>query len=163
MGEWDKDGGPVEILILGLDREIVAIEASIVREIVDVLPITDVPNADSFVRGLINVRGRVAPLADLRIRLGMGVSPVSIDTRIIVVDIDIQGEPTTIGLLADRVYEVGQLTPAALTETPRIGMHWRPDFVRGIGKRGHDFMIVLDIDRILNVVDTDGPPHQAAE
>jgi purine-binding chemotaxis protein CheW len=163
MSGWDKDGGPVEILILGLDTEIVAIEASIVREIVDVVPITDVPNAYSFVRGLINVRGRVAPLADLRIRLDMGVSPVTIDTRIVVVDIDLQGEPTTVGLLADRVYEVGQITPAAITETPRVGMHWRPEFIRGIGKRGGDFMIVLDIDRILDVADFDGSFGKAAE
>ena len=59
------------------------------------------------------------------------------------------GEPTILGILADKVYEVTEVAAAALEETPRIGMRWRSDFIRCIGKRGADFIIILDIERVI--------------
>ena len=111
--------------------------------------VTEVPNSQPFVNGLINVRGKVVPYADLRIKFEMELAPPTIDTRIIVVDVDLDGVPTTVGLRADKVYEVTELGEAALTETPRIGMRWRPEYIRCIGKRQDDFIIVLDLSTIL--------------
>ncbi len=138
----------LEVLTLGLQDEVFALEAIYVREILDLVPVTEVPNGDPFVGGLINVRGKVVPLADLRLKFGMALTPPTIDTRIIVIEVAIDGNPTIIGLRADKVYEITEVAAAALEETPRIGMRWRPDYIRCIGKRGADFIVVLDIDRI---------------
>ncbi|MGE5503390.1 MAG: chemotaxis protein CheW, partial [Actinomycetota bacterium] len=138
-----------------LGGEVFAIDAGRIREILDHVPITEVPNARPFVAGLINVRGKVVPLADLWVRFGMARLDSTIDTRIVVFEVDLDGETTPVGVLADRVFEVTEITPAAVEETPRIGMRWRPDFIRGVGKRGDDFVIILDIDRVV------GAPEQA--
>jgi purine-binding chemotaxis protein CheW len=145
-----QDFQPLVVLTLALQGETFAIEAARVREILDQIPITDVPGADRFVNGLINVRGRVVPLADLRLKFYMEQRPPTIDTRIVVVEIDIDGEPTIVGIRADKVYEVAELEASALEETPRIGLRWRPEFITCIGKRNGDFIAVLDIGRVFS-------------
>lgn len=140
--------GPMKALTLRLDDEIFAIEAESVREILDLVPVTEVPNAPAYVGGLINVRGRVVPLADLRVVFGMRLPPPDKDTRIVVLEVDIGGEPTTVGILADKVHEVTDIEASSVEEAPRVGMRWRPDFVRGIGKRQGEFIIIPDLGRI---------------
>ena len=142
----------LEVLTLGLQGEIFALEATHVREILDLVSITEVPNCDPFVNGLINVRGKVVPLADLRLKFGIEQTPATIDTRIVVIEVAIDGDPTIVGIRADKVYEITEVAAAALEETPRIGMRWRPGYVRCIGKRGADFIVVLDIERIFATV-----------
>jgi purine-binding chemotaxis protein CheW len=139
-----------EALTFGLQGEVFALDANCVREILDVIPVTEVPGARDFVPGLINVRGRVVPLADLRVKFGMECTDHTVDTRIVVVEIDLAGEPTIVGLLADKVYEVSEISGASIEETPEIGMKWRPDYVRGIGKRADEFIIIPDINRIFS-------------
>jgi purine-binding chemotaxis protein CheW len=143
-------GDSFEAVMLALGGEVFALDAGIVREILDPVPVTDVPGADPFIRGVINVRGKVVPLADLRLRFGMEPTPPTKDTRMIVVEIDLDGDPTTVGILADKVYEVTEMTAASTEEAPRIGMQWRPEFVRCIGKRRSDFIIVPNIHRIFS-------------
>ena len=145
-----RDFQPLVVLTLALQGEIFAVEAARVREILDQIPITDVPGADRFVNGLINVRGRVVPLADLRLKFGMEPRPPTIDTRIVVIEVEIDGDPTIVGIRADKVFEVTELAPSALEETPRIGLRWRPDFITCIGKRDGDFIAVLDIGRVFS-------------
>lgn len=135
-------------LTLRMQDEIFAIEAGSVREILELVPITEVPNAPPFVSGLINVRGRVVPLADLRVMFDMDRPPPDQDTRIVVIEIEIDGEPTVVGILADRVYEVTEIEAGAIQQAPRVGMRWRSDFVKAIGKRGGDFIIIPDMGRI---------------
>lgn len=141
---------PLEALMLGLESEIFAIEARIVREILDPVPVTEVPGGRAFVNGVINVRGKIVPLADLRLRFGMKATPPTVDTRIVVVEINLDGDPTIIGILADKVYEVTELSAASMEEAPRVGMRWRPEFIRRIGKRKDDFVIVPNMERIFN-------------
>mgnify|MGYP000896871156 CR=1 FL=1 len=144
----------MQVLTVGLDREIFALDAGRVSEILDSVPVTEVPNARPFVNGVINVRGKVVPLADLRLRFGMERTAANLDTRIVVVEVDLGGEPTTVGILADKVYEVTEIAAAAIEETPRVGMRWRSEFIKGIGKKDAGFIIVLDIDRVFNTDDT---------
>lgn len=139
---------PLEVLTIGLEGEIFALEATYVREILDLVPITEVPNSEPFVNGLINVRGKVVPLADLRLKFGMAQKPPTIDTRIVVIEVVIDGDPAIVGIRADKVYEITQIAAAALEETPRIGMRWRPEYIDCIGKRGEDFIVVLDIEHL---------------
>jgi purine-binding chemotaxis protein CheW len=141
---------PVEVLTFGLQDEIFALEASVVREILDMVPVTDVPGARAFVGGIINVRGTIVPLADLRLRFGMDPTLATIDTRIIVIDIPIDGEAVTVGILADKVYEVTEIAFSEIEPAPRVGMRWQPEFIRGIGKRKSDFVIVPDLERLFS-------------
>lgn len=140
----------IQVLTVGLQGEIFALDAGQVSEILDSVPVTEVPNARPFVGGVINVRGKIVPLADLRLRFGMARTEATLDTRIVVIELELGGEPTTVGILADKVYEVTEIADASIEQTPRVGMHWRPEFIKGIGKRGDDFIIIPDIERILS-------------
>jgi purine-binding chemotaxis protein CheW len=143
-----KIGATMQALTLGLQDEVFAIEATSVREILDVVPVTEVPNARPFVGGLINVRGRVVPLADLRVMFGMDRPPPGPDTRIVVIEIELDGEPTIAAILADRVHNVTDIETASIEEAPKVGMRWNPEYVRGIAKRGEDFIIIPHMGRI---------------
>ncbi|KAA0594826.1 purine-binding chemotaxis protein CheW [Azospirillum lipoferum] len=144
----DTETRSFEALTLGLGGEIFAIDANSVHEILDIVPQTEVPGAPPLVSHLINVRGKVVPLADLRIRFGMECTPPTIDTRIVVVEIELDEEPTVVGLLADKVHEVTSISGASIEGTPDIGMRWNPELIKGIGKRGDDFIVIPDIVRI---------------
>jgi purine-binding chemotaxis protein CheW len=97
-----------------------------------VVPVTPVPTARAFVGNLINVRGRVVP-------------PPTIDTRFVVLEIEVDSETTVVAILADKVYEVTHLDAVVSEEVPRVGTRWRPEFVRAIGRRNGQFVMVLDI------------------
>lgn len=138
----------MKAVTLRLQDEVFAIEAETVREILDLVPITAVPNAPPFVGGLINVRGTVVPLADLRVMFGMDRPPPDQDTRIVVIEIELDGERAVAGILADKVHDVTDLDCSTIETPPKVGMRWRQEFVRGIGKRGGDFIIIPDMGRI---------------
>lgn len=139
---------PMRALTLKLDGEIAAIEAEQVREILDLVPVTQVPNASEFAAGLINVRGRVVPLADIRVALGMDRQPETEHTRIIVIECEIERESTIVGILADRVYDVTDLEAASIESVPKVGTRWPADYVSGIGKRNGQFIIIPNLQRI---------------
>ena len=118
MAKWNGNQA-LEVLTLDLEGETFAVEAAYVREILDLVAITEVPHSQPFVAGLINVRGKVVPLADLRIKFGMEQKPPTVDTRIVVIELELQGEPLTVGIRADKVHEVTEVSAAALQETPK--------------------------------------------
>jgi len=159
----NEDRRDLEVLTFGLEGEIFAVEAESVREILDLVTVTDVPNSRPFVNGLINVRGKVVPLADLHIRLGMPSYTQSIDTRVVVIEVSLDGEPTTIGVIADKVFEVTTLTAASIEKTPDLGLKWRREFIAGIGKREQDFVIALDMERIFAMQESEvvGRPEES--
>lgn len=142
--------GSIQVVMIGLGEEKFALDAGMVREIIDPVPATNVAGAKSFVPSVINVRGNVIPLADLRIRLGMPVTEATADTRIVVIEIDIDNEPVLVGLTADRVYEVTEISRSDVQPTPRVGMHLKPEFLRFITKWREEFVIVPNMERILN-------------
>jgi purine-binding chemotaxis protein CheW len=147
MAVWNG-ARPIEVLTFGLQGELFALEATYVREILDMVPMTEVPNADPFVNGLINVRGKVVPVSDLRLKFGMDQAASTIDTRIVVIEVVIDDEPAIVGLRADKVYEITEIPATALEEAPKVGMRWRPDYVLCVAKRDADFIVVLNIERI---------------
>ncbi len=149
MQKWTIDQ-PLEVLTLDLEGQTFALEAAHVREILDLVTITEVPGSEPFVNGLINVRGKVVPVADLRLKFGMEQAPDTIDTRIVVIEIEIDRVPTIVGIRADKVHEVTELAPSTLADVPRVGMRWRPEFIRFIGKYNNDFIVVPDMARILS-------------
>jgi purine-binding chemotaxis protein CheW len=142
--------GSMQVVVIGLGDEKFALDAGLVREIIDPVPVTKVAGARSFVPSVINVRGNVIPLADLRIRFGMPQTEDSADTRIVVIELGIDNEPVLIGVTADKVYEVTEISRADVQQTPRVGMHWKPEFIRFITKWRDEFVIVPNMERILN-------------
>ena len=140
----------MQVVMIGLGEEKFALDAGLVREIIDPVPVTYVAGARSFVPSVINVRGNVIPLADLRIRFGMPQTEDSADTRIVVIEIEIDGEPVLVGVTADKVYEVTEISQADVQQTPRVGMQWKPEFIRFITKWREEFVIVPNMERILN-------------
>ena len=147
-GEHHADA--MQVVMIGLGEEKFALDAGLVREIIDPVPVTKVAGARAFVPSVINVRGNVIPLADLRIRFGMPQLDDSADTRIVVIEIELDGEPVLVGVTADKVYEVTEISQTAVQQTPRVGMHWRPEFIRFIAKWREEFVIVPNMERILN-------------
>lgn len=138
-------------LTFKLGDEVFALDVSQVREVLDLTLITKVPQAPEFLRGVINVRGSVVPVVDMRIKFGLPRTDDTPDTRIIVMELDLDGEMCTLGALADSVHEVVEMEPDQIEAPPKIGMRWKTEFIRGIGKRNDDFVIILDIDRVFSV------------
>ncbi|QQO13588.1 chemotaxis protein CheW [Bradyrhizobium diazoefficiens] len=147
-GEHQTDA--MQVVMIGLGEEKFALDAGLVREIIDPVPVTKVAGARAFVPSVINVRGNVIPLADLRIRFGMPQLDNSADTRIVVIELTLDGEPVLVGVTADKVYEVTEISQTDVQQTPRVGMHWKPEFIRFIAKWREEFVIVPNMERILN-------------
>ena len=154
------DNGAVEVLTFDLDGEVFAVPAAVVQEVLDKAPETEVPGAPRFVDAVINFRGRIIPLADLRMAFSLEARDSSLDSRIIVIAYDLDGEATLIGLRADKVYEVTTLNEAAAEAPPRIGMRWRQDFVQCLAKRDQDIIVVPDLGAIFAAR---GAPTMGAE
>ena len=85
------------------------------------------------------------------------------DTRIVVMEVDIDGEPTIAGILADKVHDVTDIEAATIEEAPKVGMRWRPEFVKGIGKRNGSFIIIPDMERIFETPGGRSAPAAASE
>ncbi|MDA9448590.1 chemotaxis protein CheW [Bradyrhizobium ottawaense] len=146
----ERQADAMQVVMIGLGEEKFALDAGLVREIIDPVPVTKVAGARAFVPSVINVRGNVIPLADLRIRFGMPQLDDSADTRIVVIELELDGEPVLVGVTADKVYEVTEISQTDVQQTPRVGMHWKPEFIRFIAKWREEFVIVPNMERILN-------------
>lgn len=141
-------GSVLEVLTFGMGGETFALDAVLVREILDMMPRTGVPGADPLVGHVINFRGRVIPLADLRPAYGMEKRDATPDSRIIVIELTIDEEATLIGLVTDNVDEVTTLDAAACEQPPSIGMRWPREHVRGLVRRTHDIVVLPDLDAL---------------
>ncbi|WP_439629663.1 chemotaxis protein CheW [Shinella sp.] len=143
-GEEDE----LSVLTFNLNGETFAIEAIVVQEILDLLPETHVPGSKSFVSSVINFRGKVIPLADIRLAFGMDATETTIDSRIVVIELDLDDEATLIGLRTDKVNEVTTLPKLASEPPPSVGMRWRADYINCLVKRGGEFIIVPNLHAI---------------
>lgn len=152
---WNEED--LAVLTFSLNGELFAIAATLVREIMDVVAETSVPGARNFVGSVINFRGRVIPLTDIRLAFGMEATQTTIDSRIIVIEIDIDGEPTLLGVRTDKVHEVTSLQRSRGEPPPSVGMRWRADFIECLVKRDGEFVIVPNLFAIYALA---RPPRQ---
>lgn len=140
-----------------------------VREILQVAPISAVPNTPACIRGVMNVRGSVIPVVDLAVKLGRGETRYERFTCVIVLELEIDGEQTPIGVLADKVNEVVDLGRADVEVPPPFGMGVKLEFLEGLGKVGPRFIPLLDMSRVLSSAEllaaasAEAPPEAAAE
>jgi len=133
-----------------LGEELFAINVGQVREVLDISQVTHVPTAPPYMRGVVNVRGSAIPVVDLRLKFGLPCTVDTANTRILVLELDLDGEQAVIGGLADSVHEVIDLDPSQIDPPPTIAMRWRSEFIQGMGKRGDDFIIMLDIGAVFS-------------
>jgi purine-binding chemotaxis protein CheW len=140
-------------LTFGLGEELFALKVSNVREVLDVGEITHVPRMPDFMRGVINLRGSVVPVVDMRRKLGMEAAEDTVNTCIIVVEVDSGGETLIIGALADSVQAVFELGESEIEPPPRISTDLDPGHILGMGKHDEGFLMILDIDRVFSAGD----------
>jgi purine-binding chemotaxis protein CheW len=142
--------GSLQVVMLGIGTETFALDAGMVREIIDPIPATRVAGARAHLAHIVNVRGNVVPLADIRARFGMPVTAATPDTRYVVIELDIDGDAILVALVADKVFEVTAVALETRQQLPTIGMSWRPEYIRSIVKSGDAFVIIPDMPQILN-------------
>ena len=138
-----------QYLTFHLDGESFALGITKVREVLEFSSITKVPRTPEYMRGVINLRGNVVPVVDLKLKLGLGRTQKTIDTCVIITELELDGERTVLGALADSVQEVIELDPAQIAPPPRMGTRVGTDCILGMGKRDEEFVIILDIDNVL--------------
>ena len=140
-----------QYLTFKLGDEIFALDVAKVREILDFTTVTKVPQTPDFMRGVINLRGSVVPVVDMRLKFGMSSTERTVNTCIVVVEVDLDGETIILGALADSVQEVIDLEPDQIEPAPKIGTKLRTDFIRGMGKNDSRFIMILDIDKVFSL------------
>ncbi len=139
-----------QYLTFVLDAEVFAVDVSRVREILEMPSITKVPQVPTFMRGVINLRGCVVPVIDLRLKFNMQEAAQTVNTCIIVVEVNMDGESIVLGALADSVQEVIEMESAQIESAPHIGSHLKTEFIRGMGKHDGRFVMILDIDKVFS-------------
>jgi purine-binding chemotaxis protein CheW len=137
-----------QYLTFQLGEEVFALGVSNVREILEFTTVTKVPKTPEFMRGVINLRGSVVPVLDMRLKFGLTSTEKTVDTCIIVVEVSFEEETTIIGALVDSVQEVFDLEPDQIEPAPKIGTQLKTEFIKGMGKRDDHFIIILDIDKV---------------
>jgi purine-binding chemotaxis protein CheW len=143
-----------QYLTFRLADEVFAVDVAKVREILDFTPATKVPGTPDFMRGIINVRGNVVPVVDMRLKFGLTKTEKTVDTCIVVLEIVVDEETTVLGALVDSVQEVFELEPSQIVPPPRLGTRWRTEFIKGIGKHNDKLIIILEIDRVFSGSET---------
>ena len=149
--ETTKTDETVQYLTFSLDEEVFAIDVAKVREILDYTQAMRVPGAPEFMRGIVNVRGNVIPVVDMRLKFGMSKTERTVNTCIVVMEVDVEGETTVLGALVDSVQEVFELEHDHVEPPPKMGTRWRTQFIKGIGKRNDHLIIILDIDMVFSL------------
>ena len=124
-----------------------------IREIITYGTLTKVPHTPPSIRGVINLRGNVVPVIDLGLKFGLATSPVTDRTCIVIVEANINENSTVMGVIADSVSQVINLYEGDILPAPAFGTRVRIEFLRGLGKSGDKFVLVLDIDKVLSADD----------
>ena len=142
-----------QYLSFNLDDEVFALDISKVREVLEYTTVTKVPQTPDFMLGVINLRGHVVPVIDMRLKFGMTQTEKTVNTCVIIVEVNVGGESTVLGAMADSVQEVFELEANDIEPAPKIGTRLNTDFIKGMGKRDDEFIIILDIDSVFTSAD----------
>jgi len=139
-------------LTFALGNEEYSVPVLKVREIIKIMEITAVPQVPNYVRGVVNLRGKVIPVVDLRLKFGFPPQEYSERTCIIVVEVVLSaGRPVMMGIIVDHVSEVLNVTAEEIEQTPEFGDEIETDYMKGIAKVRGRVKILLDLDRVLGV------------
>jgi purine-binding chemotaxis protein CheW len=137
-----------QYLTFKLSEELFALEIAKVREVLDFTSATKVPQTPDYLRGVINLRGSVVPVVDLRILFAMAGTAKTVNTCVIIVEVRVAGEKVVLGAMADAVQEVLNFGPDQVAPPPPEVLGSRTDFISGMGKIADGFIMILDIDKV---------------
>lgn len=137
-----------QYLTFKLNDEVFGVDVAQVREILDYVKITKVPQTPDFMCGVINLRGSVVPVVDMNMKFGMVKTERTVNTCIVVVEVVLNDEKTILGALVDSVQEVFEIEPENIEPAPKIGTKLKTEFIKGMGKRDDKFIIILNIDKV---------------
>ncbi len=149
MAAEDQSSGN-QYLTFSLDGEMFALPVRQVREILEFTHMTRIPQTPAYMRGVINLRDKVVPVIDMRTKFGLEAMPETVDTCIIIVQVDINAEALQVGALVDSVQEVLELNQEQIEPPPRMGMQLNTEFLRGMAKVDEGFALLLDIDKVFS-------------
>ncbi|HEY6871115.1 MAG TPA: chemotaxis protein CheW [Geobacteraceae bacterium] len=146
----ETGAGAIQYLTFQLEEEVFALDIAKVREVLDFTDVTRVPQTPEFMRGVINLRGNVVPVVDMRLKFGMPATPKTVNTCVIIVEVTVDGEALVLGAMADSVQEVLDLEQEQIEPAPRMGTRLNTEFISGMGRRDERFIIILDIDKVFS-------------
>lgn len=163
-----SDNTTQQYLTFGLGEEVFALETGSVREVIELVPVTRIPKTPPFMRGVINLRGHAVPVVDLRIKFDMPQVKDTVNTCIIIVDVEVEGEQSHMGAIVDSVREVFEMGSDQINPPPRMGTSIRADFIKGMGKQNEEFIMILDIGKVfsaeeLRMLETPEEPDNALD
>ena len=144
------DDSPQQYLTFSLGGEVFALGILNVKEIIEFGSITEIPMMPAFIRGVINLRGAVVPVIDLSARFGGRTSAVSRRTCIVIVELGSGEDRQDLGVIVDAVNEVLEIPRGDIEPPPSFGARIRADFIQGMGKVNGDFVIILNVERVLS-------------
>lgn len=137
-----------QYLTFSLGEEHYALNVVKVKEVLELAPITHIPKTPDYMSGVINIRGSVIPIVDLRRKFDMPSVEATVDTGIIVVEVNVENDLITIGVIADKVQEVIEIMPENIEPAPRIGSNIDTRFINGMGKYNEKFLIILNVNEL---------------
>lgn len=147
--EQKREYKSIQVLTFLLDNEIYGTDISQIQEVLEYRKVTPVPRTPDFLLGVINLRGKVVPVVDLRRQFDMQVADNTVNTCIVIVDVMLDGEKNPMGILADAVKEVVELPLDYISQPPRIGSSIDTRFISGLGKHDDEFIIILNLPRVI--------------
>lgn len=145
-----------QFLTFNLEDETFAVEISRVREVLEFSTVTKVPRTPPSMVGVINLRGAVVPVMDMRRKFGMPHTEQTVNTCIVIMDVSMEDGKSVLGAMVDSVKEVIELSPSHVEPPPHMGTSLRTDFIRGMGKQGDHFVILLNADKVFSSDDVEG-------
>jgi len=137
-------------LTFNLDDELFAVDVAKVREVLDYTNITKIPRTPEYMRGVINLRGSVVPVIDLRLKFGLSLTERKRNTCIIVLEVQSESDTLILGALADSVQEVFEFEDGQIEPSPKFGTKLKTDFLKAMGKRNDKFIMILDSDKVFS-------------
>ncbi|MBI9101495.1 MAG: chemotaxis protein CheW [Spirochaetales bacterium] len=144
------DSAVHQFLTFSLGSESYAVKVKNVREVLEVVPITHVPGMPAFMKGVLNLRGSVVPVIDLRKKFGMTEAVKTVDTSIIIMEIENGEDTIQIGVFVDSVHAVIELLPDKIEPAPSMGINMKTGFIDGMCEYENKFLIILNINQILS-------------
>lgn len=143
-----------QFVTFALGKEVFAVPVGVVREILDYEEVFRIPNGPDYLLGLRDVRGQGVPTIDLRLKLGLSRTEPTPSTRVLVLDVPLESRVLSLGMVADKVFEVIPFRRSQIEAAPEIGVRWGSDYIAGVVRRDEGFVVIVDLARLLSSSDT---------
>ncbi len=140
-----------QYLTFTLGEEVFALNIATVREVLEMTNITRIPRTPEFMRGVINLRGHAVPVVDMRLKFRMPRKEDTVNTCIIIVEVQMDNEPIIMGAVADSVREVFEIRPDEIDPPPKMGTAIDAEYIMGMGRQDEGFIMILDINKIFSI------------